>query len=98
MLDWSIPAPRHFGVASGMLHRFSPAFSLTTCFPSFYHLVPRIFCPDGLKKLPEEVARLRQAHPQATVELWSSDEHRIGLKPILRRVWGKKGSKVTAVV
>jgi hypothetical protein len=32
------------------------------------------------------------------VELWSSDEHRIGLKPILRRVWGKKGSKVTAVV
>lgn len=30
--------------------------------------------------------------------LWSSDEHRIGLKPILRRVWGKKGSKVTAVV
>ena len=32
------------------------------------------------------------------MELWSSDEHRIGLKPILRRVWGKKGSKVTAVV
>jgi hypothetical protein len=51
-----------------------------------------------LKKLPEEVALLRQAYPQATVELWSSDEHRIGLKPILRRVWGKKGSKVTAVV
>jgi len=51
-----------------------------------------------LKKLPDEVALLRQAHPHATVELWSSDEHRIGLKPILRRVWGKKGSKVTAVV
>ncbi len=32
------------------------------------------------------------------MELWSSDEHRIGLKPILRRVWGKKGSKVTALV
>src|SRR5436853_5094721 len=51
-----------------------------------------------LKKLPEEVERLRQAHPQATVELWSSDEHRIGLKPILPRVWGKKRSKVTALV
>src|SRR5437016_8856936 len=51
-----------------------------------------------LKKLPEEVALLRQAYPQATVELWSSDEHRIGLKPILPRVWGKKRSKVTALV
>ena len=51
-----------------------------------------------LKKLPDEVEQLRQAHPGATVELRSSDEHRIGLKPILRRVWAKRGSKVTAVV
>src|SRR5258708_26674936 len=51
-----------------------------------------------LKRLPEEVEQIRQAHPEAAVELWSSDEHRIGLKPILRRVWAKKGSKVTAVV
>ena len=51
-----------------------------------------------LKKLPEEVERLRQASPQASVELWSGDEHRIGLKPIRRRVWGKKGGKVTAPV
>jgi hypothetical protein len=27
------------------------------------------------------------AFPQATVELWAVDEHRIGLKPILRKVW-----------
>jgi transposase len=27
------------------------------------------------------------AFPQATVELWAADEHRIGLKPILRKVW-----------
>ena len=51
-----------------------------------------------LKKLPEEVELLRQASPEAPVELWSGDEHRIGLKPILRRVWARKGSRVQAVV
>jgi hypothetical protein len=51
-----------------------------------------------LKKLPEEVDKLQQAHPEAKVELWSQDEHRIGLKPILRRVWARKGTRVRAVV
>ncbi len=32
------------------------------------------------------------AFPQATVELWAVDEHRIGLKPLLRRVWMPGGS------
>ncbi|GHO87688.1 hypothetical protein KSZ_56940 [Dictyobacter formicarum] len=32
-------------------------------------------------------------HPQASVELWAMDEHRIGLKPILRRIWVRKGSR-----
>ena len=27
---------------------------------------------------------LEQAFPQATVELWTTDQHRVGLKPILR--------------
>jgi hypothetical protein len=27
------------------------------------------------------------AFPQATIELWAVDEHRIGLKPILQKVW-----------
>jgi hypothetical protein len=27
------------------------------------------------------------------VEVWGQDEHRIGLKPILRRVWWKKGQR-----
>src|SRR5260221_6189241 len=40
-----------------------------------------------LKKLPEQVEDVRAAHPQATIELWSMDEHRIGLGPILRRGW-----------
>ncbi len=38
------------------------------------------------------------AHPQARVELWSSDEHRVGLRPILRRVWAKRGTTVKAMV
>jgi transposase len=36
---------------------------------------------------------LQQAFPQATVELWTTDQHRVGLKPILRRVWVRKGSR-----
>jgi hypothetical protein len=51
-----------------------------------------------LKKLPQEVEKLQQAYPEASIELWSQDEHRIGLKPILRRVWARKGTRVRAVV
>ena len=36
--------------------------------------------------------QIQAEHPQATVELWAMDEHRIGLKPLLRRVWVRKGS------
>lgn len=32
-----------------------------------------------LKKLPEEVQAIRQAYPQASVERFRTDEHRIGL-------------------
>jgi hypothetical protein len=45
------------------------------------------------KKLPEQVKTLQQAHPEATIELWATDQHRIGLKPILRRIWVRKGSR-----
>ncbi len=38
------------------------------------------------------------AHPEATVELWATDEHRIGLKPLLRRVWAPRGQRPLAVV
>jgi hypothetical protein len=41
---------------------------------------------------------LRTQYPEASIELWSQDEHRIGLKPILRRVWARKGSRVKALV
>jgi transposase len=28
-----------------------------------------------------------------SVELWSSDEHRLGLKPVLRRIWAPRGQR-----
>lgn len=44
------------------------------------------------------VAQERQAHPEAVVELWGMDEHRVGLIPILRRVWAPRGRRPRAVV
>jgi len=38
------------------------------------------------------------AFPHAQVELWATDEHRIGLKPLLRRVWAPIGQRPVAVV
>jgi transposase len=38
------------------------------------------------------------AYPQAHVELWTVDEHRIGLKPILHKVWCFDGQRPTAPV
>jgi len=52
----------------------------------------------SLKKLPEHVALVQHHHSQASVELWTMDEHRIGLKPILRRIWAPKGATVKAPV
>jgi len=38
------------------------------------------------------------ACPDAQVELWATDEHRIGLKPILQRVWTLPGQRPVAPV
>jgi hypothetical protein len=38
------------------------------------------------------------AFPWAQVELWALDEHRIGLKPLLRRVWAPIGQRPLAPV
>ena len=42
------------------------------------------------------VSELRARHPDKRVELWAEDEARLGLKPILRRVWAVKGERPTA--
>ena len=36
-------------------------------------------------------------HPDAVIEVFAIDEHRIGLKPVLRRVWGPCGQRPIAV-
>ncbi len=41
---------------------------------------------------------MRTAHPEATVTLWAEDEHRLGLLPVVRRVWAPKGQRPTAQV
>ena len=41
---------------------------------------------------------MRAAHPLAAVEVWAQDEHRVGLKPILRRVWAPRGVRPVARV
>jgi len=38
------------------------------------------------------------AFPSAQVELWATDEHRIGLKPVLRRMWAPIGQRPLAPV
>ena len=38
------------------------------------------------------------ANPRATVEIWAFDEHRLGLKPITRRVWARQGQRPIARV
>lgn len=38
------------------------------------------------------------AHPAATITLWAEDEHRLGLLPVRRRVWARKGQRPTAPV
>src|SRR3982750_4522379 len=49
------------------------------------------------KKLEQAVAEARAQHPDPPIEVWATDEHRIGLKPILRRVWAPKGQRPIAL-
>ena len=37
--------------------------------------------------------RLKESYPTAKVELWCEDEHRLGLKPIIRKVWSPVGER-----
>lgn len=36
-------------------------------------------------------------HPGAVIETFATDEHRIGLKPVLRRVWAPRGARPIAI-
>lgn len=39
------------------------------------------------KKLVQTVEEVRRQHPDAEVEVWAEDEHRVGLHRVNRRVW-----------
>ena len=43
------------------------------------------------------MARAKAAHPGRPVEVWAEDEHRVGLKPIRRRVWAPVGARPVAL-
>lgn len=48
--------------------------------------------------MPEFVSQIEAAFPASVVELWAFDEHRIGLLPIVRKVWAKRGSRPVRIV
>src|SRR3712207_6719727 len=63
--------------------------------PPVPRLIPKSRKP--LKKeLPRKVARLKEAYPQTEVQSWAEDEMRLGLKPLIRRVWAPKGKRPAA--
>jgi hypothetical protein len=41
---------------------------------------------------------VKAAHPEAAVAVWAGDEHRLGLLPVVRRVWAPVGARPTAWV
>jgi hypothetical protein len=43
------------------------------------------------------VGEHREERPDRKVEVWAFDEHRLGLKPVLRRQWAPKGQRPIAV-
>jgi hypothetical protein len=43
------------------------------------------------------VAEERARHPGTPVEVWAFDGRRAGLKPVVRRVWAKRGRRPVAV-
>ncbi len=40
---------------------------------------------------------MRRKYPNKTIEVWAEDEGRVGLKPITRKVWAKRGQRPIAV-
>ena len=49
------------------------------------------------KKLEAVVAEEAERRPDLPVEVFATDEHRLGLKPVLRRVWAPKGQRPIAL-
>jgi transposase len=50
-----------------------------------------------IEKFPEKVQKLAEKYPESEIDVWFFDEHRVGLKPILRKVWAEIGKRPIAV-
>lgn len=50
------------------------------------------------QNLPVLVEQLEKKYPKAKIEVWFFDEHRVGLKPILKKVWSPIGKRPQAIV
>lgn len=50
------------------------------------------------QNLPLLVEQLKKKHPNSLIEVWFFDEHRIGLKPILKKIWSPIGNRPQAIV
>jgi len=50
------------------------------------------------KTFPEFVRDIQHLAAPGSIEFWAMDEHRIGLKPILRRVWARRGFRPRVLV
>ena len=50
------------------------------------------------QNLPVLVEELQTKNPNAKIEVWFFDEHRVGLKPILKKVWSPIGKRPQAIV
>ena len=48
------------------------------------------------KKMAQTVEQVRSSYPDATVEVWAEDEHRIGLHPVNRMIWVPVGEQPVA--
>lgn len=48
------------------------------------------------RELPARLTEVVGSAPAQSVRLWVLDEHRYGLLPVLRRVWGRRGVRVHA--
>ncbi|MEG4990294.1 IS630 family transposase [Microcoleus sp. BR0-C5] len=59
-------------------------------------------CPIEQKEfkenLPKKVKLLQEENSNAEVEVWFFDEHRVGLKPILAKVWAPVRERPSAIV
>jgi hypothetical protein len=90
--DWLGEGSRPTGLGVSEEGTYEPSGSEALKRPGSRRLRARSF----QKSLPERLKEIRKAYPGAQVELWAEDEARLGLKPVMRRVWAPVGKRPVA--